>query len=225
MVEPPEVGKLPSLRRLDDPMDPAFAGFLGIYAESIPTRERKSPEAMRGLCRREDYRLMVLEAGRQVVGLSVLFIPPGEPFFLLEYMAVASTERNRGLGSGLFRQSLAAAKDTPGRCWALLEVDAVRGGSADFAVCERRQRFYRRMGCLRVEGLSYLLPLPGEGDPPAMDLLIHGPGPQAGEPCHLARAELEKWLAVVYSEVYGCSREDPRLHLMTSRLSEEVVLC
>jgi len=30
---------------------------------------------------------------------------------------------------------------------------------------------------------------------------------------------------LVYSEVYGCSPEDPRLRLMTSRLGDEVFLC
>ena len=38
-----------------------------------------------------------------------------------------------------------------------------------------RQRFYAQLGCLRIEGLSYVLPLPGEGPPPEMDrFYLHG---------------------------------------------------
>ena len=43
----------------------------------------------------------------------------------------------------------------------LLEVDAVAEGVRADDAAVRRQRFYRRMGCRRIDGLGYILPLAG----------------------------------------------------------------
>ena len=43
----------------------------------------------------------------------------------------------------------------------LIEVDSVIAGKADFEQCVQRERFYRRLGCVKVQGVSYILPLPG----------------------------------------------------------------
>ena len=48
----------------------------------------------------------------------------------------------------------------------LFEVDSDREASSDRAVRTRRIRFYRRLGCVKIAGLRYLMPLRGVGPVP-----------------------------------------------------------
>jgi hypothetical protein len=102
----------------------------------------------------------------------------------------------------------------------LLEIDSDREASSDRAIRTRRERFYRRLGCLRIAGLHYLMPLAGEGAPAEMDLLVY-----AGEPLgRLGRSELRRWLEIIYRDVYRCSPDDPRLARMVADLPDPVRL-
>src|SRR5437762_12513792 len=108
------------------------------------------------MVRTPEYRVWVIQDAGHVTGFSILFLPPAERFALLEYMAVAAERRNHGLGSELFKQTVVGAV-TP----ILLEVDSDREACADRQIRTRRQQFYRRLGCVRISGLHYILPLPG----------------------------------------------------------------
>jgi GNAT superfamily N-acetyltransferase len=200
--------------------DPAFAEFLNIYAEAIPERERKSPAAIGAMACREDYLLLLLESATGVMGFSVIFLPPRKTFFLLEYMAVHPTQRSRGLGAFLFQEGLERARALPGRSCCLIEVDSPREPTEDRELRQRRERFYRDRGCLRVEGLDYLLPLPGEGAPPAMDLMVHRP--EASRT--VVREMVQDWLETIYVEVYGCAHGDVRVHAMMRNLDDPIRL-
>ncbi len=82
----------------------------------------------------------------------------------------------------------------------------------------RREQFYRRLGCLRIGGLRYLMPLPGEGPSPEMDLMVY-----AAEPLdRLARGDVKRWLETIYRDVYHASPDDPRIGQMLSDLPDPV---
>jgi hypothetical protein len=150
-----------------------------------------------------------------VNGFSILFLPPAERFALLEYMAVTPERRNRGLGSALFKQTVQHAS-LP----ILLEVDSDREPSGDREMRTRRQQFYRRLGCVRVAGLHYILPLPGQGPVPEMDLLLYSAEPLR----QLSKHDLERWLRTIYRDVYRCSVDDPRIAQMLHDVSDPVRL-
>ncbi|HEY6274579.1 MAG TPA: GNAT family N-acetyltransferase [Terriglobales bacterium] len=159
-----------------------------------------------------DYRTVLSkkEDGR-VTGFTILFLPRSEAFGLLEYMAVADGWRSRGLGAALFRHCIQTTLEERGRPLpVLVEVDSDREESADRALRARRQQFYRRLGCFRIAGLAYILPLPGETPPPEMDLLIYPNGNLREFP----KRDLEAWLKVIYRIVYDCPQEDPRIKRM-----------
>jgi GNAT superfamily N-acetyltransferase len=207
---------------LDAGDDGFIAEVYRLYAEAFDPREQKSRDQLAALRGRPDYEILVARRGGRIVGFSVLFVPPGEPFSLLEYMAVEAAERGGGVGAELFRQSRAtAAARQGGRPVAMLvEVDSDRITSPAQELCEKRQRFYRRLGCLRIEGLPYELPLPMEVTPPEMDLLVHLPPERTA----LAKSELEHWLQVVYRKVYGCAPDDSRPRRMLERVVDPVGL-
>lgn len=194
----------------------SFEGFYRIYAESISIREQKPRAQIAAMVLSPDYKILLAKRSGVVLGFSVLFLPEQESFCLLEYMAVREMHRNAGVGSSLFRHSVQAAGEAP----MLLEVDSESVHSPDQEIRRRRQRFYRRLGCRRVEGLAYLLPLPGEGPPPEMDLLVHvSPASRS-----ILKSSLEHWLKVVYREVYGCSSDDVRIARMMEAVADPIRL-
>lgn len=185
----------------------AFEDLYRIYTESIAAGEQKSRDQIATSAGRPDYRFLLARRNGRVTGFSILFLPAGEPFALLEYLAVRLEDRSGGVGAELFRRNL------PDR-FVLVEVDSERSG--DREINQRRIRFYRRLGCRRVEGISYILPL--SGSPPEMELMIHVP--LAID--HLSKSMLENWLRVIYRDVYGCPPEDPRIVRMLESVADPV---
>jgi len=200
--------------------DPAFDEFFGIYADSIPLRERKPKTVVAAMVGQPHYTFLLLKREGRIAGFSTIFCPPAEPFCLLEYMAIDARLRNSGLGRGLFLRSVQEVAASRGDIPMLLEVDSDRGLEGDLALTRRRQRFYERLGCRRVEGLAYVLPLPGDGPPPPMDLYVYFPD----RPPVIRKSQLERWLGVVYESVYGCSARDARLSRMAATLPDPIAL-
>jgi GNAT superfamily N-acetyltransferase len=209
------------LEQLESSEGETFRQLYAIYAASIAAREQKRESWIAAMIDAPEYRVWVAKAGGLVRGFSILFVPTAGGFALLEYMAVAPDQRNHGLGAELFRRSM--AQDVPHGerpLPVLLEVDSDREASSDRALRTRRERFYRRLGCLRIAGLRYLMPLAGAGSPPEMDLLVY-----AAEPLgRLARSELRRWLETIYRDVYQCPSDDPRLAQMVAGLPDPVLL-
>jgi len=206
-----------------------FRQLYGIYAASIVAREQKPEGWIGAMVGAPEYRVWVAKEGGLVRGFSIVFHSVAARFALLEYMAVAPEQRNRGLGRELFLQSVASAVTPQGRKLpVLLEIDSDREASSDRAMRTRREQFYRRLGCLRIAGLRYLMPLPGEGSSPEMYLMVYAPEPLDGVPgaalpLHgLPRGEVKRWLEAIYRDVYHCSPDDPRIGQMMGDLPEPV---
>jgi GNAT superfamily N-acetyltransferase len=198
---------------LTDPEDPRFAPLLRLYESAIPARERKDEAAIRGMAASPAHRVGVAIDGDRLAGFFLLHV--GEAVALLEYLAVDPALRGRGLGARLVEAAREAAGDRP----MLVEVESDRADAPDRALRARRIAFYRRLGCRRLAGLDYILPLPGEGPPPVMDLLVAGvDGPS------LPTARVSSWLEGIYAAVYGCPRTDPRIGTMLAGFPATVIL-
>jgi len=203
-----------------------FQQLYAIYAASIAAREQKRESWIAAMIDAPEYRVWVAKAGGLVRGFSILFVPAAGGFALLEYMAVAPDQRNHGLGAELFRQTMKAALTPEARPLpVLLEVDSDREAASDRALRTRRERFYRRLGCLRIAGLRYIMPLAGEGSPPEMDLLVYSAIPLGGPArSEVPRSDVTRWLETIYRDVYHCAPNDPRLAQMVAGLPDPVLL-
>ena len=170
------------------------------------------------MVRSSDYKVLLLNRNGRVAGFSLLFVPLAQSFGLLEYMAISAEYRNQGLGAEIFRRTVQSMMplSTP----ILLEVDSDREKCADCDLRKRRQQFYRRLGCLRIAQLHYILPLPGGGPPPEMDLMIYSTATLRT----IAKPELERWLKAIYRDVYHCPPDDPRIKEMLQDVSDPVHL-
>jgi len=191
-----------------------------IYEASIPAGERRPTDAIRDMATRPDYRLLTAALDDRVIGVAALFAPPGELFALLEYLAVDEAARGAGVGAELFRAVVGATADAGTARWLLIEVDAdVCDDPADLHQQRRRQAFYRRLGCRRVAGVTYELPLRSPAKhPPPMHLFVHdvGAGPV------ISRADLAHALRVVYRDVYGQPADDPRIDAMLAGVPDPI---
>ncbi len=215
------MGEAVELEQLTSSEGETFRQLYAIYAASIAAREQKRECWIAAMIDAPEYRVWVAKAGGLVRGFSILFVPAAGEFALLEYMAVAPDQRNHGLGAELFRRTMEQAVPPGERPLpVLLEVDSDREASSDRALRTRRERFYRRLGCLQIAGLRYLMPLAGEGSPPEMDLLVYTAEPLG----RLARSEVRRWLETIYRDVYHCSPDDPRLAQMVAGLPDPVLL-
>jgi GNAT superfamily N-acetyltransferase len=201
---------------LTTPTDPRFDDLYALYCTAIPVREQKSRAQLSTMTSRSNYRFLLAQEGPIVVGFSISFMPADESFCLLEYMAIHEQHRNRGLGRQLFRETARSVQKE----FILLEVDSDREPSAGNETRKRRLNFYRHLGCRRIEGCPYILPLPGEGPPPEMDLLVHA----ADTTTTISRIKLRGWLKVIYQDVYHCAENDPRILKMLEGVHDPVEL-
>ena len=209
------------LEQLKTSSGPDFRDFYNIYAASISPREQKPESWIAKMVHKPENKILLMKRDGKVMGFSILFLPSSPSFGLLEYMAIRPEDRNRGLGAELFRRSMECALTPEGRpIPILLEVDSDRELSSDQNLRARRQQFYRRLGCLRIAGLRYILPLPGEGPPPEMDLMVYSPHDLRQIP----KSDLEQWLKTIYQDVYHCSPDDPRITKMLQHLPQAVRL-
>jgi hypothetical protein len=160
--------------------------------------------------------LLVLEEGDQVLAFSILFVARAAGVALLEYMATDGAYRDAGLGTETFGETLARSDGLP----LLVEVDSDREAAGDREIRARRKRFYRRCGCLEIEGLAYRLPLPGAGAAPQMDLLVH---PNGARPI-ISKDRLRQWLETVFVDVYEQRADDSRIAAMLAPLPDPVAL-
>ncbi len=120
--------------------------------------------------------------------------------------------RGGGIGAALFEKTAAlAGTERTG----LVEADAAHDG-----LTARRLRFYARLGCRKIEGLDYLLPLRTHGLPPPMLLLAHVSRSTEA----LMREDLRGYLGRLYAGVYGQAADDPRIAQMLDGLPPDVPL-
>ena len=210
------------VRVLSDVSTDDFRQMLAIYQEAIERSEQKPASAIARLVREPNY--IVLVAGREntVSGCAIAFFPEPGTFWLLEYLATRHDLRSRGTGRQLFfaAKSAAHARCPDRPC--IIEADQPHGQMTPANDPVRRLRFYRALGCRTLQGLDYILPLATAGQPPPMQLLVHG----LDEQTRLPRDTVEAWLKTLYSEVYDQSTDDQRISTMlaSARSGDDFVL-
>jgi GNAT superfamily N-acetyltransferase len=193
-----------------------FDALVAIYQASIEHNEQKPADALARAVENPRYRFLIARRRDAVTGFAISYAPAPEDIWLLEYMAVAATQRSSGVGAALLNATMDLYR-TAGRSIGVLEVDAICGDDGQRAQKARRLAFYRRNGCRVIDGLDYILPLPGA---PPMHLLVHAPAAIGS----IAKARLLDWITAIYREVYARPVDDPRPARMIAPLPDPVPL-
>ncbi|WP_294890426.1 GNAT family N-acetyltransferase [Sulfurimonas sp. RIFCSPLOWO2_12_36_12] len=79
-----------------------FDDFYNIYSISFPLSEQKSKEELLEMLHSPNYTVFISKISNKTVGFCIIFHSFKTSFYLLEYMAVDTTQRNYGIGSKLF---------------------------------------------------------------------------------------------------------------------------
>jgi GNAT superfamily N-acetyltransferase len=203
-----------TIRQLGPGDADTFERALAIYREAIAPSEQRPEEEIRTLLGRPDYVVLAAEQGGEVVGFAISYVPLAEDFWLFEYVATTPAERGRGAGAALVLEATSLAGE--GRV-GLVEADADTGYDP---VARKRLHFYTRLGCRKLDGLDYLLPLRTHGLPPPMLLLALAPPNVAS----LSVEAVERWLRLIYIGVYRQNEDDPRIAEMIGGLTLSVPL-
>jgi len=205
-----------ALERLDTSCLGAFATLVCLYEQSFPEAERKPVDWLRRMLATENYFLFLATEEGAPVGFAVARLLSGGSTALLEYMAVAHAQRERGLGRQIVLGT-AHAVQAPLRTL-LLEVESDRVDSPDRVLRTRRKNFYRSLGAREMQGLRWIMPPVTGTPPPAMEMMIFG----TENP--VPRHQLRTWLTDIYVDVYDQSADDPRIDSMLNSLPDEVRL-
>lgn len=189
-----------------------FAQMLALFQDSIEVREQKTADEIRAMQDNLGYRILVTREGQRIIAFAIVYFPSCGSFWLLEYLAVDPSRRSQRYGESTFQAAKRLADAVAPGAPCVLEVDQPEGAFAE--VASRRLRFYRRLGCRRLDGVSYILPLDGAGPPPPMWLLVQGIEDRE----FLTAGEVLRWLQALYVEVYGLRADDARISAMLSRV-------
>jgi GNAT superfamily N-acetyltransferase len=189
---------------LEDAM--SFDGFYAIYSRAFPPSEQKSAQALRDMLKRDTYTIFLAHNDEKIIGFCIMYHPTNDDFFLLEYMATDPQIRGQGIGTTLLSQSLENLTERFGIRALIIEIDSPEKVSHEQEIRERRERFYRRLGALKIDPFDYILPSQTNEEAPPMELLVIHPHLRT-----LSQETLQIWLEKLYVDVYGCERKDPRI--------------
>ncbi|HAY05514.1 MAG TPA: GNAT family N-acetyltransferase [Hyphomonas sp.] len=188
----------------------AFREAYAIYETAIPRGEQKTRAQIVAGLKHPGFRYWAFEYEGEIAGIAILYASEAQQALLLEYLAVSPKLQGKGLGSQLFRAAFEASRTDP-RMLLLIEVDSEKDkvSEKEKRIRLSRKQFYRRLGCLELDGFDYILPLENYGPPPRMSLLVLGAKGSSIETARLRRAVQD-----VYVNVYKCDPSDPRLDRM-----------
>lgn len=118
--------------------------YEGELKKAFPPEELKPLKAMEGLRARGCYDALGLWEGETLLGYALMWLEPGYPFALLDYLGTLEGMRSRGLGTkllALLREHYAHYRGIFG------EAEAPENGDpADEPLRRRRLGFYERNG-------------------------------------------------------------------------------
>ena len=208
------VRELP-LEPIERPGGPGWAEAMALYRDAFPAAERE-PEAQ--LARRLEagrYRLVLARRSGAArceapagLGFSVLDRVPEHDYAVLTYLAVARSERGRGIGGTLAAEVVDSFRRRRREAWLLVE--AREPGLV---------ALYRARGFAPVS-LDYRVPAfdgPGEH---AMTLLLHGLTEAAEVPGEV----LARMIRHMFVAGYGVRERDPRLRAQLERIPAQCAL-
>lgn len=192
-----------------------FDAFYSIYRVSFPPSEQKSKEALLAMLTSTSYTIFVTQNDEEILGFCIMFHEQTLDFYLLEYMAMATEKRGLGLGSRLLIAAIKHLHITYGLKPLLIEIDSTEKPSEEQQIREKREHFYRKLGCKKIDPFDYILPLKSNETPPPMELLLH----HSTLNC-VTKQTLKSWLEQLYTKVYGCEANDTRIRTMLHNAPE-----
>lgn len=207
------------LLRVVDYNSRGYADALAILHEAIAPEAQLPEQRFQDLLAASQYRLFAYAQGDDVQGMALVYFSDELRFAWLDYFAIRSDLRGRGLGSTLFRAILQMSiEQSPPPDWLLFEVDDdYDGDAAREADCKRRVAFYRRLGAKLIENVPYKFPS-AVAEPIRMRLMAY---PLRSE-AKLAPDNLKEAVEEIFTNIHGRQTDDALLCWFKQNLPQVV---
>src|SRR5690348_14399450 len=193
------------LLRATDPRSRRYHDAIAILREAITPEAQLPEQRFRDLMVAGSYQLSAYAEGGDVRGVALVYFSDELRFAWLDYFAIRSELRGRGLGSELFREIVVmASKQDSKPDWQLFEVDDdYEGDSQRDAECARRVQFYRRLGVRVLENVPYKFPS-AFAEPIRMRLMAY----PLRSGVALAANDLKRVVAEIFLNIHGRGNDD-----------------
>jgi GNAT superfamily N-acetyltransferase len=190
------------MKEIVDFDSPEFEQCIKIYKSSFPLNETRAVERVVTMLKDDlNYHLFISKKNNSVVGMSLMYIFKSLKIGLLDYMAIISTYRGRGIGKELFKFTFDKFCSLINNGIGLLmeiQIEEVNDPEEN-AIRKNRIRFYTRLGAKLLEGVNYLLPQFQNGIMPEnMYLMIR---PIEDIP-YLSKVSVVGYICAIYSSMY-----------------------
>lgn len=139
---------------LISPQSPYFEGVLAIYHQAFPLAEQHPVAELSKRLENPKSRLFIALENEKVVFMSILWHLEYTDFFLLDYLAVAETHQNKGIG-GLFLDFLSTDFCAQGN---KIFIEIENPKQINNEQTWRRWHFYRKHGAKHLQGVESVVP-------------------------------------------------------------------
>lgn len=196
-----------------------FEQCMAILREAISPETQLPRERLLSLLGGGRYQCFSYRGAKEVTGMALVYFPERLPLVWLDYFAIRSDLRGRGLGSTLFHEiARLASEHTPSLEWILFEVDDGRDGDAErLILSERRIAFYRRLGARLLQNVSYKFPS-AFGQPIPMRMMAY----PLQQDATLSPDMLGRAVEDVFIHIHGRSADDALLEWFKAALPKEI---
>jgi hypothetical protein len=192
-----------------DPLTPADleqdTDWWGIYAASFPDNEREPSATIVRSLRSGVGMAFRLRVGGRTIGLATTHLLTDPPAVFLVYLAVSTSERNRGGGGRLLQAAWESGEKSLGvkgmqSLGMILEIDPPDPTAADASTRLQRLSFFQRHGA-RLLARTYCQPPLAGGSPVVMALMF---GPAHGQSMPDDKT-IDALVRAMYLEKYGAA--------------------
>ena len=207
------------LLRATDPRSQRYHDTLAILREAIAPEAQLPERRFHDLLAAGNYQLFAYAEGDDVRGVALVYFSDELQFAWLDYFAIRSELRGRGLGSDLFREIVqVTSNQDPKPDWLLFEVDDdYEGDLQREAECKRRVQFYRRLGARVLENVPYKFPS-AFAEPIRMRLMAC----PLRSGVSLAANDLKRVVAEIFLNIHGRGNNDDLLRWFQENLPRTI---
>jgi acetyltransferase (GNAT) family protein len=194
-----------------------------IYLASFPVLQiRPTRMIIRMLEFDPNYHLFLVRQCNTVVGFSLLYLFNELNAAFLDFIAIDTTYRDRGLGSNLLRFTLNESKlFVANSIGMIFEIERERMTEHDKnKFIQSRVKFYRTFGTKTFDNVHYMLPNLHRGNPQDMDLMII----PNRELAYLEKSFVIRIIESVYRTIYHYLDDSNLLDLTTKGLPQKISL-